>query len=392
MIYLDWAASAVPQEDACIKALKKSFLNFANPSAKHCMGEAARFLLEEAREEISYTLGIKKNLTQEGSKKSLSGSEKRIFFTSGGTEANHIPLFAMMTAPCSICISSLEHSAFREQVKIMQQLKFKVLVIPSDKNGIITPEAVLKTVEKDTGFVTVMAVNNETGAIQPIAEIGAALEEFTKGRRKIHFHTDAVQAIGKIPFNLLNLPIHSASFSGHKIGAPRGIGFLYTAKNIEPFIRGGGQENGIRPGTENLAGILALAECLKNYSIDEKEHFSKAQNLMAYLIEELSKINDVTLIPQTRLENPQNFSPWILQFAVRQLTGEVLVRCLSERGICISTGSACSSKKHSRPVLDAMKVDRALQMNAVRVSIGRTTTLDELKEFVTVLKEILKEF
>lgn len=382
MIYLDWAASAIPQQEAWLLGIKKAFENFANPSAKHFLGEASRNLLEAERAKISSLLGLTED------------ADKRIIFTSGGTEANHIPLLAMMNLPeqRTVCISSIEHAAIREQAKIMQNCGRKVLTIPANKNGIITPEAVLKTVDAETSFVTVMAVNNETGAIQPISDIGAALEEYSRGRRKIHFHTDAVQAIGKIQFCLPKLPIHSASFSGHKIGATRGIGFLYLAKNIETFLCGGGQENGLRSGTENLAGIISLADALKNYYADEKDAFCSAQKLMYYLIEELKQINGIKIIPENRISQPENYSPWILQFASVQLTGEVLVRCFSDRGICISTGSACSSKKHSRPVLEAMGVELGLQKNAVRVSIGRTTTLDEIEEFVLVLKEILKEF
>lgn len=382
MIYLDWAASAIPQQEACLLGIKKAFENFANPSSKHCLGEASRNLLEAERARISSLLGITAN------------TDQRMVFTSGGTEANHIPLLAMMNLPVqgNVCVSSIEHAAIREQAKSMQGCGRKVLTIPANKNGIITPEAVLKTVDAETSFVTVMAVNNETGAIQPIADIGAALEEYSRGKRKIHFHTDAVQAIGKISFRLSELPIHSASFSGHKIGAPRGIGFLYLAKNLEPFLRGGGQENGLRAGTENLAGIISLTEALKNYSADENEAFCYAQKLMYYLIEALMCIDGIKIIPESRLLQPENYSPWILQFAAAQLPGEVLVRCFSEKGICISTGSACSSKKHSRPVLEAMGVPQELQRNAVRISIGRTTTLNELEEFVSILKEILTEF
>lgn len=382
MIYLDWAASAMPQQEACLLGMKKACEHFANPSAKHFLGEAARTVLETERSEIFSLLGITAN------------ADKRIIFTSGGTEANHIPLLAMMSIPVqgAVCISGIEHPAIREQAKVMQSCGRKMLTIPANKNGIITPEAVLKSVDAETAFVTVMAVNNETGAIQPIADIGTALEEYSRGKRKIHFHTDAVQAIGKIPFRLPELPIHSASFSGHKIGAPRGIGFLYLSKNIEPFLRGGGQENDLRAGTENLAGIISLTEALKNYSADEKETFSYAQKLMYYLIAALKHIDGIKIIPESRLLQPENYSPWILQFASAQLPGEVLVRCFSDRGICISTGSACSSKKHSRPVLEAMGVDPGLQKNAVRVSIGRTTTLSELEEFVSVLKEIITEF
>ncbi|UTC76597.1 cysteine desulfurase [Treponema sp. OMZ 799] len=379
MIYLDWAATALPQEDIITEALKKSFEYFANPSAKHFMGKEARKILEEARSEIA---GL------------LNTVPEHIVFTSGGTEGDYIPMLSLLSHPstCSIAVSNIEHSAVREQADIMKARGYKILQIPADKNGFISADAVLKTIDSDTVFVSVMAVNNETGAIQPIAEIGKALEEYSKGKRKIHFHTDAVQAIGKIPFDLSKTAVHSASFSGHKIGAPRGIGFLYLKKNIESFIRGGGQENGIRPGTENLAGILALSGCLKKYYENLDIYVSHAKKLMDFLIDELSGIAGLSFIPEARPQLKDKFSPWILQFAVKELTGEVLVRCLSEKGICISTGSACSSRKQIRPVLEAMKIDAKVQQNSVRVSIGPSTQKKELEVFVKTLKEILIEF
>lgn len=379
MIYLDWAATAIPQEDIITEALKTSFEYFANPSAKHLLGKDARKVLENARSEIA---GL------------FNTAPEHIIFTSGGTEGDYIPMLSLLSLPstCSIAVSNIEHSAVREQAAVMKARGYKVLKIPADKNGFISADAVLKTIDADTALVSVMAVNNETGVIQPIAEIGKALEEYSKGKRKIHFHTDAVQAIGKIPLELSKLSVHSASFSGHKIGAPRGIGFLYLTKNIESFIRGGGQEGGIRPGTENLAGILAMAGCLKKYYENLGEYIFQAKKLMDFLIDELSGIQGLSFIPEDRTRLKDKFSPWVLQFAVKELTGEVLVRCLSEKGICISTGSACSSKKQSRPVLDAMKIDVKMQQNSVRVSIGPSTQKKELEVFVKTLKEILIEF
>lgn len=379
MIYLDWAATALPQEDIITEALKKAFINFANPSSKHFMGRDARIALEEARSQVAEILHT---------------IADRIIFTSGGTEGDYIPMLSLMNLPsaCSIAVSSIEHSAVREQAAAMKARGYRILNIPSDKNGFISAESVLKTIDSDTAFVSVMAVNNETGAIQHIAEIGRALEEYSKGKRRIHFHTDAVQAIGKVPFELSKLPIHSASFSGHKIGAPRGIGFLYLAKNMESFVRGGGQEKGMRPGTENLAGILALSGCLKKYYDNLENYLSHAKKLMDFLIGELANIEGLSFIPESRLQLKDKFSPWILQFAVKELTGEVLVRCLSEKGLCISTGSACSSKKQIRPVLEAMKINAKVQQNSVRVSIGPSTQKNELEVFVKTLKKILIEF
>lgn len=379
MIYLDWAATAIPNEDIIVNACKKALHLFANPSSKHGPGLRARAALEKARQDAAACLGVK---------------PESLFFTSGGTEADHIPLLSVMALnkPCSVAISTLEHAAVAEQAKIMERRGFKILKIPADRAGFISPEAVIGALQEDTALVSVMAVNNEIGSVQPIDEIGAALEEYSKGKRRIHFHTDAVQAIGKIPFNLAALRIHSAAFSGHKIGAMRGTGLLYLNRNLESFIRGGGHEGGIRPGTENLAGILSLAESLKSYYADLEENLKQAAVLNGLLIEELQKIKGAEIVPKERLKNPAAYSPWIVQFACKNLPGEVLVRCLSERDICISTGSACSAKKNTRPVLEAIGIQPAMQLSAVRVSIGRTTTAEEIKEFAAALQAVLTEF
>lgn len=388
MIYLDWAATAIPRgkeiQDACTKAC--AF--FANPSSPHFLGKNARGLLEAARKEIAAALGVKAST---------------VFFTSGGTEANHIPLLSVLTSvkPCSVAVSALEHDAVIKQAEVLERRGYRVLKIPSDNRGFITPEAVLKTISEDTAFVSVTAVNNEIGSIQPIAEIGAALAQYSKSRRNIHFHTDAVQAIGKIPFSLNTLSVHSAAFSGHKIGAMRGIGLLYLDKKIDGFIRGGGHEAGMRPGTENLAGILSLLECLKQcadgtgingFKVENENSLKTAQNLNNFLINSLLETEQVEIIPSARLKEPERYSPWILQFACRKIPGEVLVRCLSGQDICISTGSACSSKKNGRRVLKSINAQNDITLNAVRVSIGRSTTVEELKTFISILKAVLADF
>ncbi len=381
--YLDWAATAIPQEDIIIEATKKAFNFFANPSAKHFAGKNAGEALENSRKEIAKLLGINPN---------------EFFFTSGGTEANHIPLLSMLNlkGQFSIAVSAIEHSSISAEVKVLEKNGITILRIPSDKNGQITVDAILNTIKDDTVFVSVMGVNNETGAIQPIKEISQALKKYSaeKKGRAIFFHSDMVQAFGKIPLNIKELGVDSASFSAHKIGAPRGIGFLYLKKSIDSFIQGGGQENNIRPGTENLAGIFAMELALKNYILNQEEYFSNAEKLMTFLIEELKKIEGISFIPACRAnkEDQKNFSPWVLQFANKSLPGEVMLRCLSEKGICISTGSACSSKKKINPLIKAMQINSSLSKNINRLSIGPTTTINDIKEFVKEFKDILKEF
>lgn len=379
MIYLDWAASAIPNKEIIKEAMEESFIFFGNPSSQHKAGKEARERLEKARAGIAEVLKV---------------SSSQIIFTSGGTESDYLSMLPLFTKHSrrGIVISAVEHSAVTEQAGAMAAQGFEVRTIPVNKKGFVEPEAVVKTLTKNTGLVSVMPVNNETGAIQPIKEIGLAIKEFCAGSAEIHFHTDAVQAFGKIPFNLTDMHVHSASFSGHKIGAPRGTGFLYYAKPFSPFLRGGGQENGRRSGTENLFGILAVEKCLAQASISFNEDFKKAQMLSDFLLDGLKTIKDVRIIPEHRCAGDKSFSPWIVQFLNMKLTGEVLVRCLSEENIFISAGSACSSKKPSSRIAAAMGIPAELQKNTARVSIGKSTAKEDIILFIKTLKEILSKF
>jgi len=264
---------------------------------------------------------------------------------------------------------------------------WKLLTIPVTRDGFVTPEAVLETVREDTAFVAVMAVNNETGAIQPVSEIARALSASCAGRKRPHFHVDAVQAAGKIPFDFSMPGLDSAAISGHKLMGPHGIGLLYLHHRFEPFIRGGGQESGLRPGTENLAGAWALSRCLEKSigAIPE----GRAQDVMECLIRTVTAHPGVSVIPASRTARDPRFSPWILQCTNDRLPGEVLVRALSDRGICISTGSACSSRKKNRPVLQAMHVPPALQQNAFRLSIGPGTGIGDIESLGAALGTVL---
>ena len=377
-IYLDWAATALPNTYENRKALDISECCYGNPSAKHRAGKAARDCIEAARSKIAYNLGVK---------------AEQIFFTSGASESNQIILLSNLVRPnfknYSIAISALEHPSLRLEAKALKKLGLEVLEIPSDKDGLITPEAVLKTIKDNTVFVSVMAVNNEVGSIQPISEISKALKKASK--RKIHFHTDAVQAIGKTIFNIDALAVDSLSMSAHKIGGMRGLGFLYLRDPIEVFNKGGGQEAGIRAGTENLAGLISLELALEKYKKSFTEDLKLAQENMGFLISELSKMPYIQIIPEARkipTKNVKNFSPYILQLAHKNIAAEVMLRSLSDRGIYISTGSACSSGKKSRAVLDAMKVASDIQQKAFRISLGNKSTKEDLTIFIKELAEI----
>jgi len=369
-VYLDWAATTPPDREILAEAMEVSLERYGNPSSVHEPGKRARATLEDARIKAAAALGVK---------------PETIFFTSGGTESNHLPMLSLLQRPVrgTIAISAIEHPSIVEQARMLELTGWKTLVIPVTPDGLVTPDAVLSTIRDDTSFVAIMAVNNETGAIQPVREIGSALMDRPSGKKKPHFHVDAVQAAGKIPLDLSAQGIDSASISAHKLQGPRGIGLLYMARKLEPFIRGGGQETGIRPGTENLAGAVALSRCLEKSCTSA--HHQDAQDTMAYLIGALNDTKLISIIPGTRTPIDERFSPYILQCTNERIPGEVLVRSLSERGVYLSTGSACSSKKKGRPVLQAMRVKPDMQQNAFRVSIGNATTTKDIDAFIAAL-------
>ena len=380
--YFDWAATAPIDRDIQSEAFNFSIEHWANPSSLHRPGEDARRALEETRENIAQYLGIK---------------PKEVFFTSGGTESNHIPLLSMLNRPQkgSIAISAIEHPSVREMAKEVEHCGFKLLLIEPDKNGIVQVESVLKTIQKDTVYVSIMAVNNETGAIQPIKQIADALDNLKTTSRKPFFHVDCVQAAGKIPLELSYKGIDAASISAHKLGGPRGCGLLYLKKEITPFLKGGGQEMGVRSGTENLFGAKALELCIKKYYLyeDNKIAQDRLKTQTEYtdiFIKKLKEIKNFRLIPQKRSEDNYSalYSPWIVQGAIIGTPGQVMQRALSEKGFYISTGSACSSGRHAHPVLDSMHIAPEEKESAVRFSFGHESTLEEMLLLSNAIKEV----
>lgn len=373
-VYLDWAATTPPDAKILEASMNTAISGFANPSSVHADGKRAGALLSAARERAARALGVK---------------SETIVFTSGGTESDHLPLLALLQRPVrgTIAVSAIEHPAIIEQARMMECTGWKTIIIPANREGFVTADAVLSAIKDDTAYVAVMAVNNETGAIQPIREIAAALRERCAGKKKPHFHVDAVQAAGKIPLDLSVPGIDSAAISAHKIQGPRGIGLLYLAHRVEPFIRGGGQESGFRPGTENLAGAEALSLCLEKAV--EGIPTSGVPDIMDHLVSSLASIPGVSLIPETRTARDERFSPYIAQFTNARIPGEVLVRALSDLDISISTGSACSSKKKNRPVLEAMRVPADKQQNAFRVSVGPLTTTGDIDALSLALTQVL---
>ena len=420
--YFDWAATSPEDKEILRESLETALESFGNPSSTHAAGKEARKIFEEARERSAKAIGVKPS---------------QIFFTSGGTESDHIPLLSVLNSPMisegkrgRIILSAIEHPALREQCNELKHLGFEVVSVNPDKNGFISAEAISEKITPDTLFITVMAVNNETGCIQPIYEIADAITKAAAGKRKPHFHVDCVQVAGKIPLNLSHKGIDSAALSSHKICGPRGIGILYLAREIRPFLTGGGQENGIRSGTENLFGAVAFSKCLEKYYISgsfsnankceeserteseksatKTETENNSAKIVSYerfltqkkwtgdFISKLSGLKNCVLVPEIRAnldgEVQDKFSPWVLQAAFKGIPGNVMVRALDAKGFFISTGSACSSKKQSRPILAAMNASREVQDSAVRFSFGPLTTEKAMNELFEAVKEIYQTF
>jgi cysteine desulfurase len=384
--YFDWAATSPADEDILRSSLEETLAVWGNPSSIHSVGKEAHTLLAQARSKCA---GI------------LSVSPDKLFFTSGGTESDHIMLLSVLNRPQkgTVLISSIEHPAIRNEAEELKRCGWNVSVIPSSPSGMITPEAVLSKLTDDTVLVCVMAVNNETGAVQPVYDIADALAKVSAGKRRPKLHVDCVQAAGKIPFDITHRGIDSAAFSAHKICGPRGAGILYLADMIEPFLRGGGQEKNVRSGTENVYGAVAFTKCLERYYVTDKnvqalDRFEAQQRYTRSFLEKLSAVKGCTIIPAERLErsHENDYSPWVVQAAFSNIPGQVLLRALDAEGFFISTGSACSSRKNERPVLAAMNVPSALRENAVRFSFGPHTTEKAMDELAARTAAIAKRF
>lgn len=374
--YFDWAATTPPDQDILKESLEITIKNWGNPSSVHQIGKNAKSVLEETRANVAKTLGVK---------------TENIYFTSGGTESDQIPLLSVMTKPLcgTVLISSIEHPAIREQAYAMKHCGWKIKELPTDKYGIVQPQTVVDYLTDDTMLVCIMAVNNETGVIQPIYEIADALTQASKNKRRPKFHVDCVQAAGKIRLDLSHNGIDSAAISSHKICGPRGIGILYLKDKLEPFLKGGGQEKNIRSGTENVFGAVAISKCLERYYNKDNSEFTK---ISQDFVNQLSQLKGCTIIPQSRLEKPELFSPFVVQAAFSKIPGNVMLRALDSEGFSISTGSACSSKKNNRPVLEAMHINNDLRETSVRFSFGPHTTQKAVSELFKIVSKINSTF
>jgi len=374
MIYFDNAATTQTQPEIIKTYTEVATKIWGNPSSLHNLGTQATRILEASRRQIAELLGKE---------------SKEIFFTSGGTEGDNWVIkgvaFEKAHLGKHIIVSAIEHPAVKESALWLKTQGFEVDLAPVNTQGFVDVSALETLIRPDTTLVSVMAVNNEIGAIQPIQEISHLLAD----KPTISFHVDAVQAIGKMPMEqYLTDRVDFASFSGHKFHSVRGVGFVYikAGKKIAPLLTGGGQESDKRSTTENVAGIAATAKALrltldKGKATDSQKQLAAMKQIM---VDELSKYQDVTVF-----SGRENFVPSILTFGIKNIRGEVIVHAFEDHQIYISTTSACSSKA-GKPAgtLIAMGVPQKLAQTAVRVSLDDDNDMGQIEQFLTIFKQI----
>ena len=372
MIYFDNAATTQTQPEVIKTYTEVATKIWGNPSSLHNLGTQATRILEASRRQIAELLGKE---------------SKEIFFTSGGTEGDNWVIkgvaFEKAHLGKHIIVSAIEHPAVKESALWLKTQGFEVDLAPVNTQGFVDVSALETLIRPDTTLVSVMAVNNEIGAIQPIQEISQLLAD----KPTISFHVDAVQAIGKVPTEqYLTDRVDFASFSGHKFHSVRGVGFVYikAGKKIAPLLTGGGPESDKRSTTENVAGIAATAKALR-LTLDKAADSQKQLAAMKQiLVDELSKYQDVTVF-----SGMENFVPSILTFGIKNIRGEVIVHAFEDHQIYISTTSACSSKA-GKPAgtLIAMGVPQKLAQTAVRVSLDGDNDMGQIEQFLTIFKQI----
>jgi cysteine desulfurase len=318
---------------------------------------------------------------------------ENLYFTSGGTEANALVLHSLLLrrGSGSLLYSAAEHPSVRENAESLSRLGKKVLPVEVEADGGVSRRGLRRALEKaeNPRMAAIMGVNNETGRVTDIPALAGVLRE---AGGTIHLHCDLVQQAGKLPLGSALDEADSAAFSAHKLGGPRSVGLLFLRRPLEALYAGGGQERGLRPGTENVDGAAALADCLERRALPGRLGEEEAALRWKALITGLRSLERCTLIPADRQAEDPRFSPWILQLAFDKIPGEVMVRALDEAGFAASTGSACSSAKQERPVLSAMGLDPKTAFEGFRLSQGWSTEMEDIEALLEALQTIAKKW
>jgi len=372
LIYMDHAATT-PVHPEVLDAMLPYFReHFANPSTLYTFASEPRQAIEEARARVADLIGA---------------DAKEIYFTSGATESDNWAIIGTAHSPKlkgrHIITSAIEHHAVLETCEFLKKQGFDVTYVPVDSNGIVDPDDVRRAITDSTILITIMHSNNEIGVIEPIAEIGRIARE--KG---ILFHTDATQSVGKVPINVNELNVDMLSLSAHKLYGPKGVGALYIRKGVKiaNFMHGGGQESGRRAGTSNVPGIVGLGKAAEIAKHEMAKEAIREQALSERLIEEI-----LTKIPDTRLNGHRKERlPNIVNVSVEGVEGESMIILLDMHGICVSSGSACTSGSlEASHVLLALGLPHELAHGSLRLSLGRDNTEEDVDLVLETLPKIV---
>lgn len=373
-IYLDNSATTKCTEKVIEVATKAMTQVYGNPSSLHNMGMNAENMIKKAKEQIAKTLRC---------------SEKELIFTSCGTEADNLAIkgavYGNPRLGKHIITTAVEHAAVTSTMKYLEEEGYEVTYLPVDKYGLISLEDLKNAVREDTVLVAIMMVNNEVGSRMPIEEAGKLIKECNP---KTLFFVDAIQGYGKYRINPATAKIDLLSVSGHKIHAPKGVAFLYMKQGtkLTTQLHGGGHQNNLRSGTENVPGIAALGQAAEDIYTDLEEKVEKMYALREFFIEEALKIEGVKINGLHTREN----APHIISMSVPGVRSEVLLHALEEKEIYVSAGSACSSNKPAiSATLKAIGLPKESLESTVRISMCEYTTKEELVELLEALKQLL---
>ena len=372
--YFDNSATTRCYPEVAEIVVKTMTEDFGNPSAMHLKGVEAEKYVREAAQILAKILKV---------------NEKEIIFTSGGTESNNLALFggadANKRSGNHIITTSVEHAAVGQPAERLEQMGYEVTIVPVDHRGVVQLEALEKALRPDTILVSTMYVNNEVGAVMPVEEIAKLVHEKSP---KAFYHVDAIQAFGKYRIYPKKLGIDMLSVSSHKIHGPKGVGFLYINDKVrvQPQILGGGQQAGMRSGTDNVPGIAGLGVAAKMVYTDFEEKIKHMYQLKEHLAEGFLKLPDVRLNGMELWEG----APQILSASFMGVRSEVLLHTLEDRGIYVSAGSACSShKRKAAGTLSAMGMEAAQRESTLRFSFSEENTFEEVDYCLEVLGQVL---
>lgn len=372
--YLDNSATTRCYKEAAEKMYRVMTEEYGNPSSLHHKGIEAEQVLREAKNILAHNLKVQ---------------EKELYFTSGGTESDNLALigcaYANQRAGKHLITTSIEHPAVLQAMQYLEGQGFRITYLPVDADGIVRLSDLEEALCEDTILVSVMYVNNEVGSVQPIAEIGELLK---KREKSILFHVDAVQAYGKYQIHPKKLHIDLLSISSHKIHGPKGMGLLYVGEGVKirPLLYGGGQQKDLRPGTENVPGIAGLGEAARRIYTDFEEKRDCLYGLKEYFIKGIQELEGVVVNGKTGRDS----APHIVSVSFEGVRSEVLLHALEDRGIYVSSGSACASNHPAvSGTLKAMGIKRELLDSTLRFSFSEFTTEEELAYCLKVLGELL---